>query len=302
MGRLLSRRLLIIGCGDVALRAAALVRSRYRLYGLIRDSSQAPPLRAAGITPILGDLDQRATLGRLAGLGQLVLHSAPPSAEGRADRRTARLTAALGKARMVPQRLVYISTSGVYGHCEGAKVPETQPLRPRTARASRRVDAERWLRRWGRKNHAAVAILRAPGIYAAERLPLERLKAGIPAVVAEQDSYTNHIHADDLARILVMALYRAKPGRVYNASDDSQLKMGDYFDLVADHFRLSRPPRVSRREAERLIPAPLLSFMAESRRLSNSRLKRELRVRLQHPTVAEFLRGLPASSDAGRCR
>jgi nucleoside-diphosphate-sugar epimerase len=287
-----STRLLIIGCGDVALRAAALLRSRYRLYGLIRDPAQAATLRAAGITPILGDLDQPATLRRLAGLGHWVLHSAPPSGEYAVDRRSVRLSAALSKARMVPQRLVYISTSGVYGDCAGEWVAETRRVRPQTARAVRRVDAERRLRRWGRDSGTRVTILRAPGIYAAERLPLQRLKAGTPALVPAADSYTNHIHADDLARIVVAALHRGKAGRVYHACDSSQLKMGEYFDLVADHFGLERAPRVSWAEARAKIPEAQLSFMAESRRLTNSRLNRELRVRLAYPTVADFLRKL----------
>jgi nucleoside-diphosphate-sugar epimerase len=293
MRRFNSIRLLIIGCGDVALRAAALLRGRYRLYGLIRDPRQAPALRAAGITPIVGDLDRPATLCRLAGLGEWLLHSAPPSAESPTDRRSARLGAVLSKGRMVPQRLIYISTSGVYGDCGGATVAETRPLNPQTVRAARRMDAERRLRRWGRRSGARVAILRAPGIYAAERLPLERLKAGTPALYASEDSYSNHIHADDLARIVVAALQRPKSGRVYNACDDSQLKMGDYFDLVADHFCLGRAPRASREEARRSVPAAQFSFMAESRRLLNSRMKRELRVRLAYPTVADFLRRLP---------
>jgi|ERR1700674_1868532 nucleoside-diphosphate-sugar epimerase len=292
MRRLNSTRVLIIGCGDIALRAAALLRGHYRLYGLIRDPAQAARLRATGITPILGDLDQPATLRRLTGLGHWVLHSAPPSGENPVDRRSVRLSAALSKARMVPQRLVYISTSGVYGDCDGEWVAETRPVRPQTARAARRVDAERRLRRWGRHSGVCIAIVRAPGIYATERLPLQRLKAGTPALLPAQDGYTNHIHADDLARVVVAALHRGKAGRVYHACDSSQLKMGEYFDLLADHFGLARAPRVSWAEARTQIPEAQLSFMAESRKLLNSRLKRELRVRLAYPTLNDFLRGL----------
>jgi nucleoside-diphosphate-sugar epimerase len=151
------------------------------------------------------------------------------------------------------------------------------------------VDAERQIREWAKRNRVNAAILRVPGIYGAERLPLERLRAGTPVIEAEQDSYTNHIHADDLARIVVATLRHAKPCRVYHASDDGQMKMGDYFDAVADVFKLERPPRLPRAEAERTVSPALWSFMDESRRLSNRRMKRELKVRLRYPTVADLL-------------
>jgi nucleoside-diphosphate-sugar epimerase len=160
-------------------------------------------------------------------------------------------------------------------------------LRPQTARAQRRVDAERQLRRWGRRSGVRISVLRAPGIYSGERLPRERLAAGVPALVADEDSYSNHVHADDLARMAVAALRFGYAGRLYNASDDSVLKMGDYFDLVADHCGLPRPPRLSRAEAGQRVPANLLSFMNESRRLSNRRLKTELRFKLRYPTVRD---------------
>lgn len=243
-------------------------------------------MRAKGVTPIVADLDKRRSLSRLAGLGEVVLHSAPPQHDGARDLRTRRLCAAISRARVAPRRLVYISTSGVYGHCEGSWVSEARPVRPTTARARRRADAEQVLRRMGRSLGVGVSVLRAPGIYASDRLPVERLRRGDPVLVRGEDVYTNHIHADDLARIAALALFRGRPGRVYNVADDSALKMGDYFDLVADGFGLPRPPRVSRREAGELLGAASLSFMSESRRLVNRRMKRELKARLRYPDVA----------------
>ena len=279
------RRLLIIGCGDVALRAVPLLRDRYRIYALTHDRERMPVLRAHGVLPIAGNLDDPASLHGLAGIAHDVLHCAPPPDHGTRDTRTAHLIAALAKGKSLPQQLAYISTSGVYGDCAGELVDETRPLRPRTERAQRRVDAERQLREWGQRACVRVTILRAPGIYSGQRLPLLRLQAGTPVLDADEDAYTNHIHADDLARMTVAALRFGHPGRMYNASDDSLLKMGDYFDLVADRCGLPRPPRVSRAEASRHIPANLLSFMRESRRLSNRRIKRELRFTLRYPTV-----------------
>ena len=281
------RRLLIIGCGDVALRALPQLRARYRVYGLTRTLDRAPLLRAHGVLPIVGDLDDPASLDGLSGIAHDVLHTAPPAPHGIRDLRTAHLIATLAKAKSLPQQLVYISTSGVYGDCAGQLIDETRPLRPQTARARRRVDAEQQLREWGRRSRVRISILRAPGIYSGQRLPLARLRAGMPALHTEEDGYSNHVHAEDLARMAVAALRFGHPGRMYNASDDSELKMGDYFDLVADHCGLPRPPRLSRAEAGQRMPSNVWSFMNESRRLSNRRIKNELRIKLRYPTVRD---------------
>lgn len=279
------RRLLIVGFGDVAARAVGRLTSAFHVYGLTRRAERMQALRALGVTPLFGDLDRPATLGRLAGLAHCVLHFAPPQGEGEVDLRTRHLLAALDRGRMLPQRLVYISTTGVYGDCGGARIDETRRPAPGTGRASRRLSAERQLRAWGKRRGVWVSILRAPGIYAAERLPLQRLTRGLPALNAAEDGYTNHIHADDLAAAAVAALFRGRPNRVYNAVDDSEIKMGDWFDLVAERTGLPKPPRVSRAEASALLPPNLLSFLRESRRVANQRLKRELRVRLRYPDV-----------------
>lgn len=286
------RRLLIIGCGDVALRTLPLLLPHYRVYALLRDPGRHAAWRARGAIPLAGDLDDRASLMHIAGLADAVLHFAPP-AGGKTDTRTRNLLAALSQGTP-PKCMVYISTSGVYGDCGGATVNETRPIHPQTMRGQLRADAERQIREWARHNRVTAAILRVPGIYAADRLPLERLRSDTPAILAEEDSYTNHIHADDLARIAAAALHRGRPNRVYHASDDGELKMGDYFDAVADAHKLPRPSRLSRTEAERSVSPALWSFMNESRRLLNRRMKIELRVRLRYPTVASMLDTLRA--------
>ena len=283
------QRVLLVGCGDIALRVADLLRHRARLIGLTRDRDDVRKLRQHAIVPLIGDLDDRRTIARLATRPFAVLHFAPPPSEGRDDPRTRNLLAALTSARIIPRHFVYLSTSGVYGDCAGAHVPETRPVRAQTPRARRRGAAERRLRAWASRNGVSLAILRVPGIYAPARLPLERLKHATPALVADEDVYSNHIHADDLARVVVAALYRGRPNRAYNACDDSEMKMGAWFDLVADAFHLPRPRRVSWDDAERQIAPMLLSFMSESRRLVNARMKRELRIRLRHPTPHAML-------------
>ena len=281
-------RILIVGCGDVGLRVARLLGGRARLYALSHSPDRFDELRAAGVTPVAGDLDSRAGLKRLAGLADAVLHFAPPPGEGETDPRTRRLLAALSRRPRPPAGLVYISTSGVYGDCAGAVVAETRPARPNNARAKRRTDAEGRLRVWGRKGRR-VAILRAPGIYARDRMPAERVRKGLPAIVAEDDAYTNHIHAEDLARLALAALFRGRPNRVYNAVDDSGLKMGDWFDVVADHLGLPRPPRLPRAEVVAAVTPAMRTFLSESRRLSNRRIKSELRFLLCYPVVHQGL-------------
>lgn len=287
------RRLLIIGCGDVALRAIPLLKQDYRVFALVRNPANFARLRAMGVVPLPGDLDDCRSLARIAGLADAVLHLAPPPNAGVRDKRTRSLLSALsqgqGRRRSLPKRLVYISTSGVYGDCGGAWVSETHPLNAATPRAIRRVDAESQIRVWARRNRVNACILRVPGIYAQDRLPLSRLQQGTPGIVDSEDSYTNHIHADDLARIAAAALRRGQACRVYHASDDSHLKMGEYFDSVADACGVPRVPRISRAEARRVLPESLLSFMNESRRLTNQRMKQELKVRLRYPTVADML-------------
>ena len=285
--------LLIIGCGDVARRALPELQRRYRVTALVR--SPDPAIDAAGVGQIAGDLDDAASLAPLLGRAERIVHLAPPSAGGTLDTRMRSLLAALaprGRGAMLPRRFVYLSTSGVYGDCAGEWVDETRPPNPRTERAMRRLDAERALGDWGERNQVEIAILRVPGIYASDRLPLERLARGTPALRPEEDVYTNHIHADDLAGILVAALESARVGDVYNASDDGPMKMGEFFDLVADRSGLARPPRISREEAGRLLPLELLSFMGESRRLSNRRMKAELGVRLRYSTARDGVPGI----------
>lgn len=286
------RRLLIVGCGDVGSRLLPRLRKRYRLYVLTRSGERLRMLRAHGATPIAGDLDRADSLARLAGLADDVLHLAPPPGSGDTDARTANLIRSLEKGSSLPQRFVYLSTSGVYGDCGGALVREHAALRPQSDRARRRVDAERRLRAWARRRGVRLSILRVPGIYAADRLPLQRLRAGTAALRPEEDVYTNHIHADDLAAIAQAALSRGRAGRIYNASDDSVLKMGEYFDLLADRSGLPRAPRLPRAEVEQRLSPAMLSFMGESRRLTNRRIKRELGVKLKYPEVASALAGL----------
>lgn len=289
-------RVLIVGCGDVGLRVARALLPRCRVLALSSQPERAVALRHAGLVPLVGNLDQPATLARLAGLATRVVHLAPPPGEGEHDTRTAHLLQALSRRGGV-RSLVYGSTTGVYGNAHGARFDETRAVAPATPRARRRVHAESLLRWWGRRQPGVRAsILRIPGIYAVDREgghPRDRVLKRSPVLNREDDVHTNHIQADDLARACVAALWRGKPGRVVHACDDQDLLMGDYFDLVADLCGLPRPPRISRAEAVLAMSPMQMSFLSESRRLDNRRLREELRVSLHCPTVREGL-GLPA--------
>lgn len=284
-------RLLIVGCGDVGQRVAKLIQQRVKVVAMTSSSDRIPALRSQGIVPLLGNLDWAASFQRFAGLATHVLHLAPPPSDGWRDPRTLALTRAL-RLRLPPSAFIYGSTSGVYGDLAGGKAKETLPTAARTPRAMRRVSAEHTVRFLGRSSvHSSfirTSILRIPGIYAPNRAggtPKDRLLKGTPVLAAKDDVYTNHIHADDLARACLAALWRGKPQRVYNVNDDSRMKMGDYFDFAADLYGLPRPPRVPKSTAHDQLPLMLLSFMSESRQMDNSRLKRELKLTLRYPTV-----------------
>jgi nucleoside-diphosphate-sugar epimerase len=282
-------RVLIVGCGDVGLRVVRELRGRVVVRALSPSPERVAELRAAGVTPLIGDLDKPESLGRLAGVATRLVHLAPPANEHSGawwrDVRTLSLMRVLAR-RQWPASTVYVSTSGVYGDCGGERVPEWRTPRPRTPRAQRRLDAERVMRHFGRRG-GRVSLLRVPVIYAPDRPggARERLLRGTPVLEAADDVYTNHIHADDLARAVLAALWRGAPQRIYNVCDDTEMKMGDYFDLVADLYGPPRPRRLPRSTAADELPLSVLSFMNESRRLGNDRLKRELRLQLRYAEI-----------------
>ncbi len=285
-------RVLIVGCGDVGLRVAGLLKASSRLMALTSTSQRVETLQRSGITPMLGDLDKPQTLRRLAGVATHVVHMAPPPLEGHTDPRTRALVLAL-RLRSLPSSMVYGSTTGVYGNCEGEWIDETRRLHPQTARAQRRVNAQDWVNFLGKSGYPRTQVLRIPGIYAMDReggTPRERLLRGTPVLQAHEDVYTNHIHADDLARATVLALWRGRPLRAMNVCDNTDMKMGDYMDSVAKMWNLQAPARISREQAQLQLSPMVMSFLNESRRIRSVRLAQELGLRLLHPTVMDGLK------------
>lgn len=282
-----------MGYGDVGARVAGLLRSSSRVVALTRSSHKLTALQGQGITAVQGDLDVPTTLRRLAGIATHVIHMAPPPLEGHADPRTRALVLAL-RLRSLPSAMVYGSTTGVYGDCGGEWIDETRRLHPQTARAQRRVDAQAWVNFLGKTGYPRTQVLRIPGIYAMDReggTPRERLLRSTPVLQPADDVYTNHIHAYDLARATVLAMWRGKPLRVMNICDQTDMKMGDYMDSVAAMWGLSKPPRISREEAQTQLTPMVMSFLNESRRIRADRMVKELRLRLKYPTVIDGLQG-----------
>ncbi len=284
----------IVGCGDIGRRVAARWAG-VPVSGLVRSAASAEQLQQAEITPWLANLDEPASLKDLPVAGALVYYFAPPPATGTADPRMQHFLAAINPVQL-PTRIVYISTSGVYGDRGGELINEDTPPNPQVDRARRRFDAEQQLRRFGQTRGVDVVILRVGGIYGPGRLPVKRLQGRVPIIHEHLAPSTNRIHAEDLAQICVAAARRGRPDTVYNVSDGTDSNMTEYFNTVADFLKLPRPPTIDWEEAERTLSVGMMSYLKESRRMDNRRMLEELGITLQYPSLEA---GLAAMSDEG---
>lgn len=280
--------MIILGCGYLG---QALTR-RYRqlgepVTGVVRTAASAAAVAAAGGEPLQLDLTQDDLSG-LATAGEQVFHLAPPPNDSDGDRLTARVLEAFARTGS-PRRLVYVGTTGVYGDCGGAWVDETHPPQPTAGRALRRWDAEEQLRHWSRTSGAELMILRVAGIYACDRLPLARIRSGQPVVRADEAPWSNRIHAEDLTAVCMAAMARAPAGALYNVCDGHPSTMTDYFSQVAEAAGLPQPPQIPLAEADGQVSAGMLSYLQESRRLSNRRMLDELDLTLRYPTLEQGL-------------
>ncbi|WJW75599.1 SDR family oxidoreductase [Thiohalobacter sp. IOR34] len=276
---------LIVGCGYIGRRvAAACLAEGGRVYGVVRSADSARRLEAEGIRALPLDLDRERVPADWPTAGARLYYFAPPPAEGVSDPRIERLLEALQGPRC-PARIVYISTTGVYGDCGGRWIDESEPAKPATDRARRRHAAEQALRRWSAASGVPVVILRVPGIYGPGKLPLERLRRGLPLLDEADSPYTNRIHAEDLVAACRAAMAHPAPGPLYNVADGRPSNMTDYFNRIADAAGLPRPPTVSRAEAGTRLSAGMRAFMDESKRIDNRRLREELGVSLAYPDL-----------------
>jgi len=286
--------MLIVGCGDVGRRIAHRAQRRDEaVTALVRSAESAQRLTADGIRALAVDLDRPPQNPIGNGEEREIFYFAPPAGDGAQDPRISNFLTAL---RPGPNpRIVYISTTGVYGDCQGAWVDETWPARPSVDRAKRRLDAEQRLLTWREQGHGAVVLLRVAGIYGPGKLPLARLQKQVPMITASDAPWTNRIHIDDLVAVCEAAMARGRDGTVYNVSDGTPGNMRDYFDRVADLYGIPRPPAISLDEAQRQLSPGMLSYLGESRRLDNRKMRTELGVELRYPDLESGLRAIQAA-------
>ena len=291
------RNVLIVGCGDVGVRVARLVQAGGGMVSaLVRTGAGAERLRSFDIMTVPGDLDDPVSLANLPTAEKLVFYLAPPPGGGLHDTRMRNFCAAIG-AGQVPAKVVYVSTSGVYGNCGGAWVTEATPVNPQTSRAQRRLDAETVLREWARPLGVMVVILRVTGIYGPGRLPLARLQQGHPVLREAESPPTNRIHADDLATVCLAAAAKGEDGDVFNVSDGQPGTMSQYFNVAADLLGLPRPPQVTMAEAQQVMTPLMLSYLTETRRMDNCRMLERLGVKLRYPDLNSGLENVVAQLD-----
>jgi nucleoside-diphosphate-sugar epimerase len=292
--------ILIIGCGDIGVRVAHLHRLRGDpVCALVRSMERAMHLEETQrIVTVPGNLDSLEALFKLpeAVTGKLVYYFAPPPGGGPWDTRMRNFCAAVGREK-APARVVYLSTSGVYGDCGGAWVTEATPVNAQTSRARRRLDAETALQDWGKRLGVAVVILRVTGIYGPGRLPLARLQQGHPVLREQESPPTNRIHADDLAAVCLAAAEKGNDGDVYNVSDGQPGTMTQYFNAASDLLGLPRPPQVSMAEAQQVMTPMMLSYLTEARRMDNRKMRERLGVVLRYPDLATGLKNVIAQLD-----
>ena len=285
------KHVLIAGCGDIGARLARLWQQDGTVVtGIVRSRESAAKLRASKISAVQCDLAIKDSALPDLLPESLIYYFAPPPRKGREDLHCQRFLELLNAQQHKPRSIIAISTTGVYGDRQGEQVTEDDPLNPQVDRAWRRYDMENRLRQWCDDHDVSLVILRVGGIYGPGRLPLERIKTGIPILHEELAPKTNRIHADDLAMICRKAADVTHRYRVYNVSDGQDSNMTEYFDILADHFGLPRPPKVDWEQAEKEISAGMLSYLKESRRLDNTRMLNELNIKLRYPTLQQALK------------
>lgn len=281
-----NQNILIVGCGYVGQRLAEVLAPSATITGLVRTRKTARDLELQGTSPLILDLDQ--TMSLPSHDWQQIYYLAPPPRQGQQDTRMTHFLRALENSNQVT-RLVYLGTTGVYGDCNGKWVDETQPTNPAAERALRRLDAEKQLRQWQSTRGNEVIFLRVAGIYGPDKLPLSRLRQGKPMIAAAHAPWTNRIHVDDLVQTCIAAMEWGKDGEIYNVSDGQPGNMADYFNQVADATGLPRPPVILPEQASGQLSAGLRSYLAESRRIDNGKMLKELHVQLKYPTLSQGL-------------
>jgi nucleoside-diphosphate-sugar epimerase len=294
-------RAFIVGCGYVGRRLARELKDRYQVLGLVSSQASLKGLRSDGVDGVIVDLD-KARAGDLAPVWfkqAIVFYLAPPPKSGESDTRLDRF---FQLATAKPKALLYMSTTGVYGDTNGTVVDEATPVNPITERARRRVSAEHMTRVWCTENEVRRVVLRVPGIYGPFRLPLDRIRNAEPVILHSESGITNHIHVDDLVQTCIAAVSDEQIRGVFNVSDGNSYTATQYYELVATLAGLPAPPQISLDEARLCLPPERMSFLDESRRVSNRRMLQELGVKLRYADLAQGIRASLEEEAAARGR
>lgn len=280
---------LVVGCGYVGRRLVARLRSRFDITAIVRTPGSLASLEKDGISTMLLDLDRVRTTIRLPERldQEVIFYLVPPPSAGESDLRLDRF---LQLATVPPRTFVYLSTTGVYGDANGERVDESTPIKPQTDRARRRVSAEEMTRVWCNERHVRRVVLRVPGIYGPDRLPVERLRRREPMVSKEDAGISNRIHVDDLVEACIRCVTNPEARGIYNVTDGNSCSSTEFAEKVAALTGLPPPPQVSMEEAQLTFSPERLSFVNESRRVSNERMLKHLGVRLRFSDIEEGIR------------
>lgn len=283
----------ILGCGEVGRRLVkALLLQGYsadNIIGFVKSSQSMELCAQLGVIGLRFNLDK---LGRdlSACNDSSVYYMVAPQKTGETDLRSEAVINHMSDRGIRPKKVVLISTTGVYGDCNGEWVTELSETKPQTERGKRRLNSEQQWLHWGKLSNVPVVVLRVPGIYANSRLPRERIAQKIPVVRPEECGFTNRIHADDLALMCVAAMRKANAGEVFNATDGVPGKISEYLTEAAKVLGLESPPEISMDEGQSILSSGMLSYLSESRKISNDKILRILNFDLRYPDFREGIK------------
>ncbi len=282
--------LLSLGQGYSAAALARRLGCGWRIIGTTRSAEKAARLAREGVEPLIWP---GADLGAALAAVTHVLASISPDAAG--DPVLAQHGEAIAAAAPHLDWVGYLSTTGVYGDHQGGWVDETTPLAPTTARGRQRVLAEGQWQALAERSGLPLHIFRLAGIYGPGRGPFEKVRNGTARRIIRENQYFSRIHVADIAAVLAASIARPNRGAVYNVADDDPAPPEDVLAEAARLLGLPLPPEVPFEDAD-LTPLAR-SFYAESKRVRNDRIKRELGVRLAYPDYRTGLRALLAADD-----
>jgi nucleoside-diphosphate-sugar epimerase len=280
---------LVVGCGYVGRRLVARLRPHFDITAIVRTPASLASLEQDSVSAMLLDLDRVRTAVRLPERldQEVIFYLVPPPGTGESDRRLDRF---LQLPAVPPRTFVYLSTTGVYGDANGELVDESTPVQPQSDRARRRVSAEEMTRVWCNERHVRRVVLRVPGIYGPDRLPVERLLRREPMVSRLDAGISNRIHDDDLVEACIRSVANPEARGIYNVTDGNSCSSTEFAEKVAEIAGLPAPPEVSMEEAQLTFSPERLSFINESRRVSNERMLKHLGVRLKFADIDAGIR------------